>query len=113
MSQEAVQVVQQIYRHLLNLLPRARQYVDPQLHQTGKLVPYFAVLGHCLITKAEKLTVSRFVGCLCWSTICVDRVGGIVVVWGSEVDFFYYNTVEMRGKYLYVSRLLILSVHTI
>lgn len=58
LSSEALTVLHQVYLHLLRLLARARQYVDAHTHGTSKLVPYFAVLGHCLLSRTEKLTVS-------------------------------------------------------
>ena len=79
-----MEVVHEVYGHLLKLLCKARQYVgkwmvvmmvmmmmmkilklinnltDGQGHGTSKLVPYFSVLNYCLISKTEKLMVSCY-----------------------------------------------------
>ncbi|KAL3873492.1 hypothetical protein ACJMK2_036602 [Sinanodonta woodiana] len=60
MTQDAILVLHQIYDHLLNLLPRAKLYVDPQTHGTTKLMCYFAVMSSCLISKTEKIMFSRY-----------------------------------------------------
>ena len=59
MSGEAIDIMTQIYEQLLRLLSRARNYVDVGTQGTGKLVPFFAVLSHCLISRSEKLAVSK------------------------------------------------------
>ncbi|XP_038075535.1 ubiquitin carboxyl-terminal hydrolase 34-like isoform X2 [Patiria miniata] len=60
LSPEAVIILQQIYSILLRLLPRARHYVDASIHGTTKLVAYFSVLSHCIISKIEKRMFSQF-----------------------------------------------------
>nr|XP_054759302.1 ubiquitin carboxyl-terminal hydrolase 34-like [Lytechinus pictus] len=54
LAPESLMVLHQIYSLLLSLLPRAKHYVDVTAHGTSKLVAYFAVLNHCLISRAEK-----------------------------------------------------------
>ncbi|XP_022096710.1 ubiquitin carboxyl-terminal hydrolase 34-like [Acanthaster planci] len=60
LSSEAVMILQQIYTILLRLLPRARHYVDTSIHGTTKLVAYFSVLSHCIVSKIEKRMFSQF-----------------------------------------------------
>jgi ubiquitin carboxyl-terminal hydrolase 34 len=60
LSPDAVIILQQIYTILLKLLPRARHYVDASIHGTTKLVAYFSVLSHCIISKIEKRMFSQF-----------------------------------------------------
>jgi ubiquitin carboxyl-terminal hydrolase 34 len=57
MSQEGIDILHEIYGHLLNLLSHAWQYADPQAHGTSKLVQYFNVMQHCLISRTEKIMV--------------------------------------------------------
>lgn len=57
---EATGVLHRVYQALLALLPCARPYADAQLHGTTKLVPYFGLLSHCLVSRAEKLMFSPY-----------------------------------------------------
>lgn len=50
---EALAVIQQIFKCLLNLLKRAKIYADAQTHGTMKLVSYFAVLIYCLSAQSS------------------------------------------------------------
>ncbi|KAK7104124.1 hypothetical protein V1264_018890 [Littorina saxatilis] len=59
-SPEALAVVHKIYNHLLGLLKVAKNYVDPQVHGTMKLVCYFTILQFCVLTKREKLMFSHY-----------------------------------------------------
>ncbi|XP_078001097.1 ubiquitin carboxyl-terminal hydrolase 34-like isoform X2 [Glandiceps talaboti] len=60
MSPDAIVVLHQIYSLLLRLLCRARQYVDSNVHGTGKLVSYFALMSYCLVSRTEKLMFSPY-----------------------------------------------------
>ncbi|KAI0239771.1 Ubiquitin carboxyl-terminal hydrolase 34 [Lamellibrachia satsuma] len=60
MGADAVSVLHEIYSHLLRLLARARQYVDASTHGTTKLVPYFAVMNYCLLSRTEKQMFSAY-----------------------------------------------------
>ncbi|XP_077867964.1 ubiquitin carboxyl-terminal hydrolase 34-like [Saccoglossus kowalevskii] len=60
MSPDALSVLHQIYSLLLRLLCRARLYVDSNVHGTGKLVSYFALLSYCLLSRTEKLMFSPY-----------------------------------------------------
>lgn len=54
LNKEALSVLHEIFKTLLNLLPRARKYCDRNIHGTTKLVSYFAVLNYCLVSQTEK-----------------------------------------------------------
>ncbi|CAH1793285.1 unnamed protein product [Owenia fusiformis] len=58
MSPEALIILHEIYKHLLNLLPNAKLYVDTACHGTMKLMPYFLLMMYCLVSKTEKLMFS-------------------------------------------------------
>lgn len=60
MNQEAVDILHEVYGHLLSLLSHAWQYADPQVHGTSKLVQYFSIMQHCLISRPEKIMVRLF-----------------------------------------------------
>lgn len=60
MNPEALEVMHKIYEVLLQLLKRAKMYVDPAIHGTTKLTSYFAVLTYCLVSKTEKLMFSLY-----------------------------------------------------
>ncbi|XP_033629048.1 ubiquitin carboxyl-terminal hydrolase 34-like isoform X1 [Asterias rubens] len=60
LNPEAVVILQQIYSILLKHLPRARHYVDASIHGTTKLVAYFSVLSHCIISRIEKRMFSQY-----------------------------------------------------
>ncbi|XP_027055599.1 ubiquitin carboxyl-terminal hydrolase 34-like [Pocillopora damicornis] len=61
LSKDALSILHEIYKMLLNLLPRARKYcVDRNIHGTTKLVSYFAVLNYCLVSKTEKEMFTPF-----------------------------------------------------
>ena len=51
--------VRQVYQCLLRLLKPARVYTDVQLHGNMKLVQYFQLMQYCVLSRAEKLMVSR------------------------------------------------------
>ncbi|KAJ7390778.1 Ubiquitin carboxyl-terminal hydrolase 34 [Desmophyllum pertusum] len=54
LSKDALSILHEIFKMLLNLLPRARKYCDRNIHGTTKLVSYFAVLNYCLVSRTEK-----------------------------------------------------------
>lgn len=54
LSKDALSILHEIFKTLLNLLPRARKYCDRNIHGTTKLVSYFAVLNYCLVSRTEK-----------------------------------------------------------
>ncbi|XP_072031378.1 LOW QUALITY PROTEIN: ubiquitin carboxyl-terminal hydrolase 34-like [Amphiura filiformis] len=60
LSQESILILQQIYALLLRLLARAKPYVDASAHGTTKLVAFFSVLSHCLISRQEKRMFTHF-----------------------------------------------------
>ncbi|CAH3140586.1 unnamed protein product [Pocillopora meandrina] len=60
LSKDALSILHEIYKMLLNLLPRARKYCDRNIHGTTKLVSYFAVLNYCLASKTEKEMFTPF-----------------------------------------------------
>lgn len=59
-SAEAVMIIDQIYSVLLQLLKRAKTFVDPQQHGTQKLSSYFMVMTYCLISQRQKLMLVPF-----------------------------------------------------
>lgn len=59
LSPEATLILHQIYTALLRLLQPARHYIDIQTHGTMKLTAYFALLTYCVVSKTEKLMVSK------------------------------------------------------
>ncbi|ELU04220.1 hypothetical protein CAPTEDRAFT_219867 [Capitella teleta] len=68
MNQEAVDILHEVYGHLLSLLSHAWQYADPQVHGTSKLVQYFSIMQHCLISRPEKIMALLHF----WYQACVD-----------------------------------------
>ncbi|KAL9953976.1 hypothetical protein ACROYT_G041461 [Oculina patagonica] len=54
LSKDALSILHEIFKMLLNLLPVARKYCDRNIHGTTKLVSYFAVLNYCLVSRTEK-----------------------------------------------------------
>ncbi|XP_037090627.1 ubiquitin carboxyl-terminal hydrolase puf-like, partial [Pollicipes pollicipes] len=60
LAADALAVLHQVYRCLLRLLKPARVYTDVQLHGNMKLVQYFQLMQHCVVSRAEKLMFSPY-----------------------------------------------------
>ncbi|XP_066282190.1 ubiquitin carboxyl-terminal hydrolase 34-like isoform X3 [Branchiostoma lanceolatum] len=68
MTPEATAILHQVYSLLLRLLGRARIYADHTAHGTVKLVQYFALMTYCLVSRTEKLMLTRYVNDL-WQVL--------------------------------------------
>uniref|UniRef100_T1K3V7 USP domain-containing protein n=1 Tax=Tetranychus urticae TaxID=32264 RepID=T1K3V7_TETUR len=55
LTNEAIQIIRQVFTCLLQHLKNAKNYLDPQNHGTAKLTSYFAVMAYCLVSRQEKL----------------------------------------------------------
>ncbi|XP_033107296.1 ubiquitin carboxyl-terminal hydrolase 34-like [Anneissia japonica] len=60
LTTEALEVLHEVYRVLLELLRIARQFADASVHGTAKLVSFFSLLNYCLISKTEKQMFSPY-----------------------------------------------------
>ncbi|XP_071963584.1 ubiquitin carboxyl-terminal hydrolase 34-like isoform X2 [Antedon mediterranea] len=60
LSSEALEVLHEVYRVLLELLRIARPFADASVHGTAKLVSFFSLLNYCLISNTEKQMFSPY-----------------------------------------------------
>lgn len=60
LNKEALAILHEIFKTLLNLLSKTRKYCDRNIHGTTKLVSYFAVLNYCLVSGTEKEMFTPF-----------------------------------------------------
>ncbi|XP_014226620.1 ubiquitin carboxyl-terminal hydrolase 34 isoform X1 [Trichogramma pretiosum] len=55
LTQEATQILHQVYSALLRLLQPARHFTDISQHGTSKLTSYFALMTYCVVSNQEKI----------------------------------------------------------
>ena len=59
-ASDNVETVTKILEFLLSLLKNCKQYIDISCHGINKLVSYFSVMTHLLLSKQEKLLLSPY-----------------------------------------------------
>ena len=78
----------QVYQCLLRLLKPARVYTDVQMHGNMKLVQYFQLMQHCVLSRAEKLMVRVGPGAR-----PVDRDSGLMV----QTEVLHSHSIRSAG----------------
>merc|ERR1719394_421142 len=59
-ASDGIETVTKILEFLLSLLRNCKQYIDISCHGTNKLVSYFQVMTHLLLSKQEKLLLGPY-----------------------------------------------------